>query len=133
MLKIILGVVAGFFVWSILWVGTDAVLKSAWTYYSRSVEAMSFSSAMLIVPLILSAVCSIIAGYIAAKISNENSKSPLFLGVLLLIAGIFAQMSVWEKIPLWYHLTFWILLIPATVLGGRLARPSRYRNVRRNY
>ena len=120
MLKIILGVVAGFFVWSILWVGTDAVLKAVWAGYKENVEAMSFSPAMLIVPLILSAVCSITAGFVAALIAGENSKSPLILGALLLIAGIFAQMGVWDKIPLWYHLAFWILLVPMTIFGGKL-------------
>jgi len=39
---------------------------------------------------------------------------------LLLIVGVIVQMGVWDKIPLWYHLTFWILLVPMTVLGGRL-------------
>ena len=132
MLKMILGVVAGFFVWSILWVGTDAVLKAVWAGYKENVEAMSFSPAMLIVPLILSAVCSITAGFVAALIAGENSKSPLILGALLLIAGIFAQMGVWDKIPLWYHLAFWLLLIPMTVLGGKLiSQPNK--EVRRNY
>ena len=121
-MKIILGIVAGFFVWSILWVGIDAVLKGVWTGYNESVEARSFSPAMLIVPLILSAVCSIISGFVAALIARENSKSPLILGVLLLVVGIFVQMGVWKKIPLWYHLTFWVLLIPMTVFGGKLIR-----------
>ncbi len=122
MLKTILGVVAGFLVWSILWVGIDAVLKGVWTDYNRSVEAMSFSAAQLVVPLILSAVCSIIAGFVAALTAKENSKSPLILGILLLVVGIFVQIAVWDKIPLWYHLTFWILLIPMTIFGGKLRR-----------
>ncbi len=122
MLRIIFGIVAGFLVWSILWVGIDAVLKGVWTDYNRSVEAMSFSAAQLVVPLILSAVCSIIAGFVAALIAKENSKSPLILGILLLVVGIFVQIAVWDKIPLWYHLTFWILLIPMTIFGGKLRR-----------
>ena len=120
MLKIILGVVVGFIVWSILWVGVDAVLRAVWSGYNESVEAMTFSAPMLIVPLVLSAVVSIISGFAAASIAGESGKSPLILGVLLLIVGIFVQMSVWDKIPLWYHLTFWILLVPMTVLGGKL-------------
>lgn len=119
MLKIILGVVAGFIIWSILWVAADAVLRAVWTGYDESVKAMTFSRSMLVVPLVLSAVVSIISGFIAALIAKENSKTPLILGVLLLIVGIFVQMGVWDKIPLWYHLTFWILLVPMTVLGGR--------------
>jgi uncharacterized membrane protein YeaQ/YmgE (transglycosylase-associated protein family) len=122
MLRIIFGIVAGFLVWSILWVGIDAVLKGVWTDYNRSVEAMIFSAAQLVVPLILSAVCSIIAGFVAALIAKENSKSPLILGILLLVVGIFVQIAVWDKIPLWHHLTFWILLIPMTIFGGKLRR-----------
>ncbi len=132
MLKIILGVIAGFFLWSILWVGVDAALRGMWAGYNESVEAMSFSPAMLIVPLILSAVCSIISGAVTALIANENSISPLILGVLLLIVGIFVQMGVWDKIPLWYHLAFWVLLIPMTVFGGKLIRQTN-KEVRRNY
>ncbi len=120
MLRIFLGVTVGFVVWSILWVGVDAILRAVWTSYDESVKAMTFSSSMLIVPLVLSAVVSIISGFAAALISRENSKSSLILGILLLIVGIFVQMSVWDKIPLWYHLVFWILLIPMTVLGGKL-------------
>ncbi len=120
MLRIFLGVTVGFVVWSILWVGVDAILRAVWTSYDESVKAMTFSSSMLIVPLVLSAVVSIISGFVAALISRENSKSSLILGILLLIVGIFVQMSVWDKIPLWYHLTFLILLIPMTILGGKL-------------
>ena len=120
MLRIFLGVTVGFVVWSILWVGVDAILRAVWTSYNESVKAMTFSSSMLIVLLVLSAVVSIISGFVAALISRENSKSSLILGILLLIVGIFVQMSVWDKIPLWYHLTFWILLVPMTILGGRM-------------
>ena len=125
MLRIIIGVVTGFVVWSILWVAVDAILRAVWTSYDESVKAMTFSSTMLIVPLVLSAIVSIISGFVAALISRENTKSPLILGILLLIAGIFVQMGVWDKIPLWYHLAFWILLVPMTVLGGKLKNPAR--------
>ena len=120
MLKITLGVIVGFIVWSILWVAVDAVLRAVWADYNKSVEAMNFTASMLIVPLVLSAVVSIISGYVAALIAKENAKSPLILGILLLIVGIMVQISVWDKIPLWYHLTFWILLVPMTIIGGRL-------------
>ena len=122
MWKIALGVIVGFLVWSILWVGFDALLRAVLTSYDESVKAMTFSSLMLILLLVLSAVVSTISGFIAALISKENSKSPLILGILLLIVGVIVQMGVWDKIPLWYHLTFWILLIPMTILGGKLKK-----------
>ncbi|HSK71388.1 MAG TPA: hypothetical protein VK892_06810, partial [Pyrinomonadaceae bacterium] len=104
MVRLILGVIVGFVVWSILWVGGDAILGAVWTSYYESATAMSFSSAMLFVPLILSIICSVISGYIAALIAKEAFLSTLILGVLLLIVGIFVQMSIWDKIQLWYHL-----------------------------
>jgi len=125
MLRIAIGVVVGFLVWSTLGVGIDVVLRAVWTSYDESVKAMSFTSSILMVPLILSSCCSIISGFTAALIARENTKAPLILGILLLITGIFVQMSVWEKIPLWYHLTFWVLLIPMTVLGGKLKGNSQ--------
>lgn len=120
MLKIILGVIAGFIVWSILWVTADAILRMISTTYEESARTMNFTSTLLIVPLVLTAIVSIISGFIAAVIAKENRKSPMILGVILLIVGVFVQMGVWEQIPLWYHLTFWILLVPMTVLGGKL-------------
>jgi len=120
MLKTILGVIAGFVIWSILWVAADAVLRMVWTSYDESAKTMNFTSTLLIVPLVLSAVVSIISGFIAAAIAKENNKTPLILGIILLIVGVLVQMGVWEQIPLWYHLTFWILLVPMTVLGGKL-------------
>jgi hypothetical protein len=120
MLKIALGVIVGFLIWSLLWVGFDVLLRLIWTSYDESVKAMNFSSSMLIVPLVLSAVVSIVSGFVAASIAKENSKAPFILGILLLIVGIFVQIGVWDRIPLWYHLTFWILLTPMTVLGGKL-------------
>ena len=122
MLKIALGIIVGFFVWSSLWVGFDALLRAVLTSYDESVKAMTFSSLMLILLLVLSAVVSIISGFVAALIARENAKSPLILGILLLVVGVIVQLGVSDKIPLWYHLTFWILLIPMAILGGKLKK-----------
>lgn len=122
MLRLILGVIAGFFVWSILWVAGDALVRVVWTSYDESVKAMSFSSALLVVPLILSIVCSVISGFVTALIAKESFLSTLILGVLLLLVGIFVQVSVWDKVQVWYHLAFLISLIPATILGGKLRK-----------
>ena len=37
------------------------------------------------------------------------------LTVLQLGIGIFAEVSYWELMPVWYHLVFLALLVPATV------------------
>ncbi len=128
--KIILGVVVGFIIWSVLWVGSDAVfglISPDWGKTSADFQAAAanktpfmLESWILIVLLVKSFIVSIISGYLTALIARENLKSTFGLGVLLVIFGIFIQSSVWNYMPLWYHIPFLLMLIPMTMLGGKL-------------
>jgi sugar phosphate permease len=77
-------------------------------------------STILIIGLVRSIIASIIAGFLAAFVANGNRNALLILSVLLLIVGILVQMSMGSQIPLWYNAIFLVLLIPMTILGGRL-------------
>jgi hypothetical protein len=132
MVRIILGIIVGFIVWSLLWVGSDALfsaISADWGKTSTDFQAAvagktpySLSSAVLIALLIKSLIVSIISGFIAALIARENTKSTFGLGVLLLLFGIFVQVGHWNYMPLWYHFLFLFLLIPMTIFGGRLRK-----------
>lgn len=130
MLRIILAIIVGFTVWSILWVGSDAIFSAVspdWGKTSADFRAaaenktpFTLESSVLIILLIKSFIVSIISGFITAWIARENSKSTFGLGVLLLVFGIFIQSSYWNYMPLWYHIPFLLMLIPMTILGGKL-------------
>lgn len=131
--KLILGIIVGFIVWSILWVGSDAVIAALLpNWYGKVLvdfqEAITkgtpytVDSTILVLSLIRSVICSIIAGLLAVLISKEQAKTTIGLGILLLLFGIFVQSAIWSYYPLWYHLIFLILLIPITVLGGKLRK-----------
>lgn len=135
MVRIILGVIAGFVVWSIFWVGSEALLvqlSPAWygKHYAAAETAMvqgtSLASDPLIsfINLIRSFLTSIGAGYICALVAGEFRRSTLILGVILLAVGIAVEYMVWNLAPAWYHILFIVFLIPMTVLGGRLRRSS---------
>ncbi len=47
--------------------------------------------------------------------------SAITLGVLLLLTGIGVQASVRDLMPVWYHVVFLALLIPATIIAAKLA------------
>ena len=131
MLRIILGVIAGFIIWSILWVGLDALLSAispGWfgknfadfqNAVSRN-EPFTPPVSVSVYLIFQSVLCSIVAGFAAAAIAKENRKSTLALGILLLATGIFVEAQNWNYFPIWYHILFLLLLIPMTVLGGRL-------------
>jgi hypothetical protein len=131
MLRIILGAVAGFIVWSILWVGMGAVLSAISPgWYGKTLHEFNAAVAsqtpyvldwkIVIWLLVQSVIVSLISGFTAAMIAKENYKSTLLLGVLLLLFGIFIQSMHWEYLPIWYHIPFLLLLIPVSLLGGKL-------------
>jgi MFS family permease len=132
MMRIILGAIVGFIVWSILWVGSDAifsVVSPDWGKASAEFrEAVAnktpytLSSMVLIALLVKSVIVSIVSGFITALIAKENTKSTLGLGILLLLFGIFIQAVHWNYMPLWYHIPFLTLLIPMAVWGGNRPR-----------
>jgi uncharacterized membrane protein (DUF485 family) len=132
MLRVILGAIAGFVVWSILWVGSDAVFMAVSSSYKEYLEGFNnalmnkqpfeINSTILFLTLIKSFICSVISGLVASIIAKENIKSTIILGVLLLAFGIFIQSIYWNYLPLWYHLSFLFLLIPMTILGGKLKK-----------
>jgi hypothetical protein len=126
----ILGVIAGFFAWSILWVGSDQVLMASMGWYAQhqldfqralfNQEPFVPNNTVLLMHLVRSVIVSLIAGYLAALVAGENRRSPLILGVVLLLVGIFVQAMAWSYLPIWYHLIFLLLIIPVTVAGGKL-------------
>jgi hypothetical protein len=133
MLRIILGIIVGFVVWSILWVGSDIIIAqiSPHWYGNKLLELQwsintktpyTHDSTILLISLIRSVIFSLIAGYIAALVAGENKKSTLGLGILLVAFGIFIQSIYWNYMPLWYHIPFLALLIPVTYLGGKLRK-----------
>jgi len=133
MLKIVLGVIAGFVAWSILWVGSDQVLMTVspmwygahqlkFALAMANQEPFNADSTILVMHVVRSIIISIMSGFLAAFIAGENRRAPLALGVLLLLFGLMVEVMVWSYLPVWYHLLFLALLIPMTVLGGKLKK-----------
>ena len=136
MLRIILGVIAGFVAWSILWVGSDQLLISLskdwygnhqYAFQAAMVNQTSFipDTTILLLHLVRAVIISIMAGFLAAMVANENRRAPMILGVVLLLFGIAVQATAWSYLPIWYHLIFLLLLIPMTILGGRLKQTAQ--------
>ncbi|MBP6003834.1 MAG: hypothetical protein KA746_10415 [Pyrinomonadaceae bacterium] len=134
MLRVILGVIAGFIAWSILWVGSDQVMMSAIGWYGEhqrafekamtNGDAFTADTTILAMHIIRSVVISIMSGFLAAIIANENRRSTLILGIILFLFGAGVEAVAWKYLPIWYHLVFLVLLIPMTILGGKLRKSA---------
>ena len=131
MLRIVLGVIAGFFAWAIAWVGSEMVLSAIWPEWfgahQRAFQAaiedgspFTADSTILLLHIVLASIVSVLSGFLAALIAGENKRAPLVLGFLLLAMGLLKVVLSWPYVPIWYHVIFTALLIPMTILGGKL-------------
>lgn len=130
--RIILGVIAGFFSWIILWVGIEKVLIAVlpkWygepqLAFQRAVETQegqfTAETRLLLTHLVIASVVALVSGFLAALIAGENKRAPLILGFLLLAFGLLKAVMSWFYVPNWYHITFTAILLPLAVIGGKL-------------
>jgi len=126
MLRSSLAVILGFALWRVLWVAGGLVFQRAWpdAYPEPLTEPMT-AVAPLAASLALSVVCSCVSGWLTALVARRRSAPVWILALLLLAVGVAVQSSVWNLLPLWYHASFLALLVPACLLGRRLAgRPA---------
>lgn len=131
MVRIILGAVVGFIVWTIFLFISDAVwIMLSPDFYGTQQAALqeavnnktpfTMATAIMVIAGIRSAIFTVITGFIAATISKENFKSPLLLGIFLLGFGSFVHSMIINNVPVWYHILILAPLIPLAILGARL-------------
>jgi hypothetical protein len=121
MAKRILGVVAGLAVWIAIVMAVGTIMRLSWPAYASVADAMTFTFPMLVARLSISAVATFAAGIITAVIAQPSKLVSLMPGLLLLIVFIPVHAMLWDRFPVWYHLTFLVPLCPLTYLGGMLA------------
>jgi hypothetical protein len=131
MVRIVLGVIAGFFAWAIVWVGSEKILSAIWPEWFGAHQA-AFQAAVehggpftpdttiLLMHIVLGSIVSVMSGFLAALIAGENTRAPLVLGFLLLAVGLMKVVMSWPYVPIWYHVIFTAILIPMTIMGGKL-------------
>ena len=130
MVRIILGVIAGFFGWLIAWVASEKIVSLIWPAFGQHQGAFQTAltdggdftaeTTMLLTHVVLGSIVSVISGVLAALIGGGNSRAPLIVGCLLLAMGIAKAAMSWQYVPIWYHIIFTAILLPMTLVGGRL-------------
>jgi len=122
MIRTILSVVAGFILWSVLWLASNSLITVI-TPSSFKDDGSTDSVVILGIILALSIVFSLLSGYVTAWIKRIPSNVPVWiLGILLLAVGLFVQVQFWSLFPLWYSICFLLFLVPATLIGANLRR-----------
>ena len=130
MLRNILAIIAGLVSWVLVVTVLNWMLRATLPGYSEAEPAMSFSLGMQLARLLIAALSSITAGIIVRAIAPSAHWAPWILGGVLVAVFVPVHWQLWQKFPLWYHLTFLVTLIPLTVLGASLSSRGRGRAAR---
>ena len=127
----VLGVVAGFFAWLILWFGGEQLLSAispeGYGVHQRAFQAaienggpFTANTTLLLTQIVLGSIVSVASGFLAAVIARDTKRAPLILGFLLLVLGLLKAVMSWPYVPIWYHVIFTALLLPMAIMGGKL-------------
>jgi hypothetical protein len=130
MLRIVLGVIAGFISWLVVWIASEKILSAIWPAFGANQKAFeeavknggeyTADTTMLLTHLVLGSVVSVMAGIFAALIDRENTSAPMVVGILLLALGLLKASMSWRYAPIWYHVIFTAILLPLAIIGGKL-------------
>jgi hypothetical protein len=117
----ILAVIAGFIVWSVVFVGGEALTRVIAPAWVAPADATFVGDApLLLTYLVRSVIASVLAGFTASLIAKDSAKIPFILAIILLLVGLMVQIGTWNMVPVWYNIVFLILLVPMTMLGAKL-------------
>jgi hypothetical protein len=119
MWRAIAGIIAGLVAWVVVVTVLNFGLRAWLPGYVQAEPAMQFTLGMKIARLSIGALSSIAAGALVRTITRANM-APWIVGLVLLALFVPDHVHLWNKFPVWYHLTFLITLAPLVALGARL-------------
>ncbi len=121
MLRVAGGAIAGVIAWFVIVTVLNLPLRYGWHDYAAVEKAMTFTLPMMVARLSISGISSIASGAVAAWI-EKGKRAPLVAGAILLLLFVPVHYFIWDKFPVWYHLTFLASLPLLSWLGGALVR-----------
>lgn len=108
-------------VWFVVATAVHRSMCLLWPAYALATPLLNFTLPMKIARLSLGALCTLIAAATARRLSAARWL-PVVLGCALLVLFLPGHYRLWNRFPVWYHLSFLGSLIPLTLLGTRLSR-----------
>ncbi len=122
MLRKVSAVAAGVVTWMVFVTLVNFVPRLGWPAYAAAEPALDFTLGMMIMRLAMSALGSLLSGYVAAWIEHGD-KAGWIAGLILLLLFLPDHVSLWARFPAWYHILFLISLPLLGWAGSKLRKP----------
>ena len=125
MWRTIAGICAGLVAWAVVATLLNFGLRLGLPGYIEAEPVLAFTLVMKIARLALAALACLAAGATVGAIAPASRAAPWVVGVVLLAVFVPVHVGLWDKFPVWYHLTFLATLAPLTALGAAALRARR--------
>ena len=125
MLRNVAGIVAGLVAWVLIVTVLNFGLRLGLPGYVEAEPGMDFTLSMKIARLTIAVLTSVAAGALVHVIAPRSQWAPWIVGLVLLALFVPEHFYLWNRFPIWYHLTFLVTLAPLVVLGARLGTFSK--------
>jgi hypothetical protein len=117
--QIALAIIAGLLCFSLLEGGLSVLAKQAWPAYAAAVPDRNYTVLMLYVRLAFGGFGVAFSGWVSCAIARHSGLA-IWLGIAMLVPSIIWHIRIWPHYPVWYHLAWFMIIVPAAVIGGRL-------------
>jgi len=122
MKRSILACLAGLLTWLVVVSLINRLLRLTMADYTTAEQTLQFTLAMKWARLTMAIVTSLAAGAVTGWTSLSSRWAPFIVGCAVLALFLPLHIAIWSRLPVWYHLTFLLTIIPAVLLGARLPR-----------
>lgn len=120
MWRTVAAIITGFVAWIVIVTILNFGLRLWLPGYVHAEPTMLFTLSMKVARLSIAALTSVAAGALVRAVAPANRWAPWILGLILLVMFIPEHVHLWQKFPIWYHLTFLVTLAPLVALGAQL-------------
>jgi hypothetical protein len=121
----LLAAAAAFIAWILVASVLNLVLRATLNGYAAAEPHMHFTPVMLLARLAIAALASLSAGAAIGWIAPLSLRTSWVFGAILLALFVPEHLRLWQRFPVWYHLTFLVTLVPLVMLGTLMARAHR--------
>lgn len=120
MLRTIGGIVAGLVAWALVVSLINRGLRLWLPGYVTAEPLLQFTLAMKIARLSMAAVTSLVAGAVVRAVAPASRFAPWIVGLVLFALFLPSHIQLFNRFPLWYHLSFLVPLAPLVALGAAM-------------
>jgi hypothetical protein len=117
-------VLGGIVAWVVVATVGNFALRAVLPGYAGVEQAMTFTFDMQAGRLVVGALASFAAGFVAARVARGAGRAAWIPTIALVAVFIPVHYRVWTRFPLWYHLVFFASPLVATPAGAGRGKAS---------